>query len=192
MTGKHCLLYSLNGGACFANRPLVWFQGAAVQSPMNPRLQVGSEVHLLQCQGWEWVGSRSVPRWCQRESVAVVFKHASRPQHQHRHHLTYWIRKSVAGRGSSNLCFIRSPNNTDAHLSLWTTGLEKEVGVAGAWRWGKWWKMSQIRFKLPTVRCSLASQIYSGLFHLCCQCFFWKKYIISPPPPFIIFPISTL
>ena len=121
-----------------------WFQGAVAPSesrgPKAPA-EIWDSYPTVSGLGAGSNISRSEPWWFQQESLAVIFKQGPRPHHQH--HPTYWIRNSVAGMGSSNLrFFISPPDNSDAHLSLWTTGLEKrswdgwsmEMGVSG----GKW------------------------------------------------------
>ena len=170
----------LNDGGCLASRWLAVISrgSCSFRLQKDPRVQFWGPSPTVSGVGGRSNVFRSLPWWCPQESFAVVFKHGPRPQHQY--HLTYWIRNSV-GMGSNNLCFISQPDNSDAHLSLWIIGLEKGVGVVGARRRGKWWKMSHIRFKLRTIRYTLVSQIYSGLFHLfATDVSSGKKHHLSP------------
>lgn len=88
--------------------------------------------------------------------------------------------KASSWNGVQQFVFYKPSCGSDVHSSLWTTGLETGIEVAGAWRWGKEWKISHIRIKFRTIRLVLVTQMYSVLFHLCLRRFLWLEHVISP------------
>lgn len=172
--GKHCLLDNFDGGGCFANRWLtVVSRGSCsfrVQRTQGSSWAPRSITYHVRAGSGSNI-SRSEPWWFQQDNFAVIFKQSPRPQHQH--HPTYWIRNLVGGMASRNLCFISLPDNSDAHLSLWTTGLEKrsrdgwsmEMGVSG----GKWVALGS---NCKPSGVLLFPKYTEGLPSLCHVCFF--------------------
>ena len=137
-----------------------WFQGAIAPSesrgPKVP-VEIWDSYSTVSGLGAGSNISRSEPWWFQQESLAVIFKQGPRPHHQH--HPTYWIRNSVAGIRQQSTFYkpARQFWCSFEFVNHWAR--EKELG----WLEHGDGKMSCIRFKLQTIRCSLVSQIYWGL-----------------------------
>lgn len=156
------------------------------RSPKGPRLQVSSKVHLLQPLGWDWGTCFQVLATVVLTGhFAVAFKYGPRPRH--RHHLTCWIRNSVAGVGSGNLYFTSPPDSCEPHSSLWTTGPEKGVRVAGAWWWGVSsgkWITSGSSWEPLVVPISQRHSQRQRLFYLVAFDISSGENASSPTPPF--------
>lgn len=164
MTGKHCLLDNFDGGGCFANRWLT----VVLRGSCSSRVQ--------RTQGSSWA-----PR-----SITYRVRAGNREQHLQVWAMVVSARKfcsdfqtepQTTAPASSDLLNQKFSSWNGVQQSMfykparqiWCSfefvnhwAREKESGWLEHGDGGKWWKMSRIRFKLQTIRCTLVSQIYWG------------------------------
>lgn len=191
--GKHCLLDNFDGDGCSANR---WL---AVVS----RGSCSFRVQRTQGSSWDL------------RFISYRVRAGSREQH-----LQVWAMVVSAGKSCSDFqtgpqtTASASSDLLNQKFSSWNGvqqsmfykparqfwcsfefvnhwAREKELGWLEHGDGGKWWKMSRIRFKLQTIRCSLVSQIYWGLSITLPHTLLLAKMHHLCPSPYNLFPIST-
>lgn len=191
--GKHCLLDNFDGGSCFANRWLALVsrgrcsfivrrtQGSswALRS-ITYRVRAGSgEQHLH-----VWAMMVSERKFCSDFQTG--------PQTTASASSDLLNQKFSSWNGVQQSMFYKPARQfwcSFEFVNHWAG--EKESGWLEHGDGGKWWKMSRIRFKLQTIRCTLVSQIYWGL-SITLPCMFLLAKMHHPcPSPYYLFPIST-